>query len=95
MNIFVIEVLSIFQMNTMHSLQQAFEETQSFSRYHPSKGYSWEFGKDAELLGKSKLMLSLLNVYLYVLHVRKLTDKKNLSPLWLFFWLDKRIRCLQ
>ena len=76
----MIEMLSVFQMNTMHSLQQAFEETQSFSRYHPSKGYSWEFGKDAELLGTSKLMLSLLNAYLPALKIRKLTDK-NLSCL--------------
>jgi mediator of RNA polymerase II transcription subunit 6 len=26
----------------VHHLQSAFEETNSYSRYHPSKGYSWD-----------------------------------------------------
>jgi len=30
-------------LNTAHHLQSAFDECQSYSRYHPSKGYSWEF----------------------------------------------------
>ncbi|XP_014671799.1 PREDICTED: mediator of RNA polymerase II transcription subunit 6-like isoform X2 [Priapulus caudatus] len=30
-------------LNTTHYLQSAFEEALSFSRYHPSKGYWWEF----------------------------------------------------
>lgn len=27
----------------MHHLQCSFEETMSYSRYHPSKGYWWDF----------------------------------------------------
>jgi len=38
-------------LNTTNNLQSAFEEAQSFSRYHPSKGYYWEF-KDKELTEK-------------------------------------------
>ncbi|XP_014243749.1 mediator of RNA polymerase II transcription subunit 6 [Cimex lectularius] len=29
-------------LTVVHHLQSAFEETSSYSRYHPSKGYSWE-----------------------------------------------------
>lgn len=29
-------------LSTVHHLQSAFEESMSYSRYHPSKGYSWE-----------------------------------------------------
>lgn len=30
-------------LNTVHHIQSAFDEALSFSRYHPSKGYWWEF----------------------------------------------------
>lgn len=36
-------VLNSRMLNTIHYLQSAFEEASSFSRYHPSKGYWWEF----------------------------------------------------
>lgn len=36
-----------------HHLQSAFDEALSFSRYHPSKGYWWEF-KDADIPDKTK-----------------------------------------
>lgn len=40
-----------FRLTTaLYHLSQAFEEVHSFARYHPSKGYSWDFDKD----GKSK-----------------------------------------
>ncbi|KAK3093765.1 hypothetical protein FSP39_019960, partial [Pinctada imbricata] len=32
-------------LNTISSLQSSFEEAQSYSRYHPSKGYWWEFSE--------------------------------------------------
>lgn len=32
-------------LNTVHHLETAFEEAQSFSRYHPSKGYWWDFNQ--------------------------------------------------
>lgn len=35
-------------LNTVSSLQSAFEEAMSYSRYHPSKGYSWEFSEKEE-----------------------------------------------
>ncbi|KAI0212887.1 Mediator of RNA polymerase II transcription subunit 6 [Lamellibrachia satsuma] len=44
-------------LNTTHNLQSAFKEAQDFSRYHPSRGYWWEF-KDSshtdKLLSKEK-----------------------------------------
>ena len=38
-------------MSVVHNLKEAFDEALSYSRYHPSKGYWWEFpnqesGKD-------------------------------------------------
>lgn len=35
-------------LSCLHNLQSAFEESYSYSRYHPSKGYWLEFGKDGE-----------------------------------------------
>lgn len=32
-----------FQLSAVHHLQGSFEETMSYSRYHPSKGYWWDF----------------------------------------------------
>ncbi|XP_032668866.1 mediator of RNA polymerase II transcription subunit 6 isoform X1 [Odontomachus brunneus] len=36
-------VVSSRLFSTVHHLQSAFEEASSYSRYHPSKGYSWDF----------------------------------------------------
>lgn len=33
----------VLQFSAVHHLQSAFEEASSYSRYHPSKGYSWDF----------------------------------------------------
>lgn len=33
-------------MTAIHHLQSAFDETLSYMRYHPTRGYSWEFSKD-------------------------------------------------
>lgn len=45
-------------INTVHNLQSAFEEAQSFSRYHPSKGYWWDYNQqdqaDKEVNKKKK-----------------------------------------
>ncbi|KAL4237266.1 Mediator of RNA polymerase II transcription subunit 6 [Mactra antiquata] len=38
-------VLNSRLINCVHNLQSSFEEAQSFSRYHPSKGYWWEFNQ--------------------------------------------------
>lgn len=38
-------VINSRMINTVYSLQTAFEEAQSFSRYHPSKGYWWDFNQ--------------------------------------------------
>ena len=32
----------MLQISAVHHLQSAFEEANSYSRYHPSKGYSWD-----------------------------------------------------
>ncbi|XP_034238806.1 mediator of RNA polymerase II transcription subunit 6 [Thrips palmi] len=36
-------VLNSRLLSTVHHIQSAFDEASSFSRYHPSKGYSWDF----------------------------------------------------
>ncbi|XP_077285970.1 mediator complex subunit 6 [Arctopsyche grandis] len=36
-------VLNSRLLSSVHHLQSSFEETASYSRYHPSKGYSWDF----------------------------------------------------
>lgn len=33
-------------MTAIHHLQSAFDETLSYMRFHPTRGYSWEFSKD-------------------------------------------------
>lgn len=35
-------------LSTVHHLQSAFDEAHGYSRYHPSKGYWWEFSKDSD-----------------------------------------------
>lgn len=32
-----------YQLSAVHHLQSSFEEASGFSRYHPSKGYYWDF----------------------------------------------------
>ncbi|XP_067005005.1 mediator of RNA polymerase II transcription subunit 6 [Anabrus simplex] len=38
----LLSVINSRLMSTIHHLQSAFEEASSYSRYHPSKGYSWD-----------------------------------------------------
>jgi mediator of RNA polymerase II transcription subunit 6 len=38
----------VIQLSAVHNIQGAFDESLAFSRYHPSKGYSWDF-KDKSL----------------------------------------------
>ncbi|GLG97978.1 Mediator of RNA polymerase II transcription subunit 6 [Gryllus bimaculatus] len=38
----LMSVINSRLMSTIHHLQSAFEEASSYSRYHPSKGYSWD-----------------------------------------------------
>lgn len=38
----------------LHHLTTAFEDAHSFARYHPSKGYSWDFGKGLEPKDREK-----------------------------------------
>ncbi|XP_017786718.1 PREDICTED: mediator of RNA polymerase II transcription subunit 6 isoform X2 [Nicrophorus vespilloides] len=39
----VASVLNSRMLSCVHHLQASFDEASSFSRYHPSKGYSWDF----------------------------------------------------
>ncbi|XP_011210499.2 mediator of RNA polymerase II transcription subunit 6 [Bactrocera dorsalis] len=39
---------------TVTNLQSAFEEASSYSRYHPNKGYTWDFVANKALSDKSK-----------------------------------------
>ncbi|CAK8680349.1 unnamed protein product [Clavelina lepadiformis] len=41
-------------MTTLHHLESAFSEALSFSRYHPAKGYSWEFKEEQNKSKKQK-----------------------------------------
>lgn len=41
-------------LTTVHHLQSAFDESYSYSRYHPSKGYWFEFNKDSDKDNKDK-----------------------------------------
>lgn len=36
-------VLNSRLLSAVHHLQSSFEEASTFARYHPSKGYSWDF----------------------------------------------------
>nr|CAI5858275.1 unnamed protein product [Callosobruchus analis] len=47
-------VLNSRLLSCVHHVQGAFEETMSFSRYHPSKGYSWDFKSQRANLDKAK-----------------------------------------
>lgn len=47
------DLASVFNsriINTVNHLQQAFDDANNFARYHPSKGYSWDFSSSK--LGK-------------------------------------------
>ncbi|XP_013394364.1 mediator of RNA polymerase II transcription subunit 6 isoform X2 [Lingula anatina] len=46
-------VINARLLNTLSNLESAFDEAKSYSRYHPSKGYSWEF-KNQEEIDKAK-----------------------------------------
>ncbi|KAI9584532.1 mediator of RNA polymerase II transcription subunit 6 [Glossina fuscipes] len=41
-------------LSTVTNLQLAFEEASSYSRYHPNKGYTWDFTSNKALSDKSK-----------------------------------------
>ncbi|CAH1967736.1 unnamed protein product [Acanthoscelides obtectus] len=47
-------VLNSRLLSCVHHIQGAFEETMSFARYHPSKGYSWDFKSQRANLDKVK-----------------------------------------
>ncbi|CAG5106048.1 Similar to MED6: Mediator of RNA polymerase II transcription subunit 6 (Anopheles gambiae) [Cotesia congregata] len=44
-------------LSTIHHLQSAFEESSSYSKYHPSKGYSWDFKNGKPLSTKKEAPL--------------------------------------
>lgn len=51
------DLASVFNsriLSTVHHLQSAFEEASSYSRYHPSKGYTWDFASNKALAEKNK-----------------------------------------
>lgn len=41
-------------LSTVTNLQSAFEEASNYSRYHPNKGYTWDFTSNKLLSDKSK-----------------------------------------
>lgn len=51
------DLASVFNsrmLSTVHHLQGAFEEASSYSRYHPSKGYSWDFSSNKTIAENDK-----------------------------------------
>ncbi|XP_041352609.1 mediator of RNA polymerase II transcription subunit 6-like isoform X2 [Gigantopelta aegis] len=48
-------------LNTVHNLQSAFDEAHSFSKYHPSKGYWWDFKNQEEKEGIDECLHSQTN----------------------------------
>jgi len=44
----LLSVVNSRLLNSVHQLNSAFDEAQSFSRYHPSKGYWWEFKESSQ-----------------------------------------------
>ncbi|XP_044265417.1 mediator of RNA polymerase II transcription subunit 6 [Tribolium madens] len=47
-------VLNSRLLSAVHHLQSSFEEVASFARYHPSKGYSWDFKSQKNTTDKAK-----------------------------------------
>ncbi|XP_075152770.1 mediator complex subunit 6 isoform X2 [Haematobia irritans] len=47
-------VISSRILSTVTNLQSAFEEASSYSRYHPNKGYTWDFSSNKQLSDKAK-----------------------------------------
>lgn len=47
-------VLNSRLLSAVHHLQSSFEEASSFARYHPSKGYSWDFKSQRPNVDKAK-----------------------------------------
>ncbi|KAL6256411.1 mediator of RNA polymerase II transcription subunit 6 [Pogonomyrmex barbatus] len=47
-------VVSSRLLSTVHHLQSAFDEASACSRYHPSKGYSWDFKNGKALAAKKE-----------------------------------------
>eukprot|EP00099_Drosophila_melanogaster_P003681 NP_001163577.1 mediator complex subunit 6, isoform C [Drosophila melanogaster] len=41
-------------LNTVVNLQSAFEEASSYARYHPNKGYTWDFSSNKVFSDRSK-----------------------------------------
>lgn len=41
-------VLNSRLLTAVYHLISGFEETHSYMRYHPTRGYSWDFGKDSQ-----------------------------------------------
>ncbi|XP_066591331.1 mediator of RNA polymerase II transcription subunit 6 [Prorops nasuta] len=47
-------VVSSRILSTVHHLQSAFEEASSCSRYHPSRGYTWDFKNGKSMTAKKE-----------------------------------------
>ncbi|EDO46841.1 predicted protein, partial [Nematostella vectensis] len=47
------ETNNLFELSALHNFQSAFKEAVSYSRYHPSKGYWWQF-KETQKNSKQK-----------------------------------------
>ncbi|CAB0002701.1 unnamed protein product [Nesidiocoris tenuis] len=71
-------------LSVVHNLQSAFDETSSYSRYHPSKGYSWELKTSDKPIKKEitkEELSSLFQRQRVDMLLMELTKKFPLPPL--------------
>lgn len=58
------DLASVFNMRLLalvNNLQGAFEESSGYARYHPSKGYSWDFSGNKACEWLFNLLLQFIN----------------------------------
>jgi hypothetical protein len=78
------DLASVFNsriLNTVHHLQQAFDDANSFARYHPGKGYSWDFSTSK--LGKclvTRITHHIIKLFYFKALLRRRKRSKRKSP---------------
>ena len=78
----------VLQTSSINHLQEAFKEARSYARYHPSKGYTFEFKSlngqvifRDEGMHAHKLLLIVMSIYIYVLIENANDNLKCVPPL--------------
>lgn len=74
------DLASVFNsrlLATVQNLQGAFEETSSYARYHPSKGYSWDFSANKAREWTNQSYRSGLNYENFLFHFQSQTNPSH------------------